>query len=337
MEIKVGEIVKISISLIEADPNQPRDAYEKGSPAYIEHIAKLKESIKAAGQDEPIHVRKHPSKEGMFMVVNGETRFIAVKSLGRTEIPCILKEYKNEDEVWLAQTRSNAQRKGLNCLTDLRNYQAAAIKGEGLLKQMCQQNGEKVGAVREKIKILALPENLLILWEKKQVTEETCQYILKQDMPLSWFEELIPLITAKTTKESKRKITAFVATKQQKSVFHDAIGLDSSDNSQETVIFKRDNSSDYKKSLNNILSQYESALKIMKDIAPKGKILGDACGKMRGGGGVKKGKGKNNQEVGYNYALNTLKEMINICTKLQNDIGVIAASSEIKTELKKAA
>ena len=327
MEIKVGEIVKISISLIEADPNQPRDPYEKGSPAYIEHIEKLKQSIKAAGQDEPIHVRKHPSKEGMFMIVNGETRFIAVKSLGRNEIPCILKEYKNDDEVWLAQTRSNAQRKGLNCLTDLRNYQAAAIKGEGLLKQMCQQNGEKVGAVREKIKILALPENLLILWEKKQVTEETCQYILKQDIPSSWFEELIPLITGKTTKESKRKIAAFVATKKQKSVFHDAIGLDSDNSQTEAVPFKRDNSSEYRKTLNNALSQYETALKTLRGLENKGAILGDACGKMRGGG-VK--KGKNNPEKGYDYGINTLKEIIKICEKLQSNIGVLKASLELK-------
>lgn len=77
-----GEIVRILLSLIDRDPDQPR---------FAENVdTDLAGSFKAHGwfPDEPLRVRPHPHHPDRFMLVNGERRYAGAKAAGLKEALC---------------------------------------------------------------------------------------------------------------------------------------------------------------------------------------------------------------------------------------------------------
>lgn len=327
-------IIMVPIDKIVPDPNQPIDLYEKGSEAYKEHLEKLTESIKVDGLYEPIHIRIHPTKEEMYMIVNGETIWTAKRNLSHKEIACVVKTFKNEDEVWLAQTRSNAQRKGFNSLTDLRNYKSSLDKKNGdesLFKAMCRQNGFKPTTIKKKLKLLSLPEDVLILWEQKELPEATCHYILTIGLTSKQSLEILGTIRDKPFKKAKGIINAFIAKEKQESLFYQ--GAKATEKQKPKNEEKQKSKKD-RQYLHLCLGKSESFFKKVDElsrIAEQGKYIPYAFGKQRSGKVKKKGN-RNNPDVGYDKLLAHIKETRKLLDTLEQqtlDLKV-AATPQIK-------
>ena len=105
--------VSVPIDTVIPDPNQPRKNF--GGPEDKELTA----NIKVHGLLQPIAVR--PDGNGMLVVIAGERRWRACKTLGWTEIPVIIHEnIKHLQEVQISE---NLHRKNLTALEEAQTYQ----------------------------------------------------------------------------------------------------------------------------------------------------------------------------------------------------------------------
>ena len=82
------QIQNLNIEKVIPDPLQPRKTFNELL------LKELSESIKKHGVLQPITVRKSGSEH---IIVMGERRYRASKLAGKKTIPCIVREYKNND------------------------------------------------------------------------------------------------------------------------------------------------------------------------------------------------------------------------------------------------
>ena len=94
----------ININDIKPNKDQPRKTFDE------EKIGELAESIKEHGLIQPVVLRK--SGKG-YEIVAGERRWRACRKAGLKEIPCIIKELTDEENMLIAIIE-NMQREDLN-------------------------------------------------------------------------------------------------------------------------------------------------------------------------------------------------------------------------------
>ncbi len=100
-----GESFRLSISLIDEDPNQPRTS---GNPGFSEEsINELAETIRERGVKSPISVRE--AGNGRYIINHGARRFRASIIAGLKEIPAVI----DNDYTKLDQVIENIQRNNL--------------------------------------------------------------------------------------------------------------------------------------------------------------------------------------------------------------------------------
>ena len=82
------KIQTIKIGNIKPNPNQPRKYFDE------EKLKELSESIKENGVIQPLIVQQDGTK---YMIIAGERRYRASKLAGIEELPCIVKNYTDEE------------------------------------------------------------------------------------------------------------------------------------------------------------------------------------------------------------------------------------------------
>ena len=98
-------IQEIPVNQIDANPNQPRKAFNE------ETLKKLEQSIKKYGVVQPVIVRKKDN--GNYELIAGERRLRAAKNAQFEKIPVVIKEYDNRESAEIALIE-NLQREDLN-------------------------------------------------------------------------------------------------------------------------------------------------------------------------------------------------------------------------------
>ena len=95
----------IDISLIYANPNQPRKNFDETA------LKELASSIKMHGVIQPIVLNK--AEDGKYMIIAGERRWRASKIAGLTQVPAFIRNYtpKQIKEIAIIE---NLQREDLN-------------------------------------------------------------------------------------------------------------------------------------------------------------------------------------------------------------------------------
>lgn len=99
-----GEAIRIALSDIEEDTNQPRRHFDE---AEMESLA---ESIRERGVLQPIVVR--PAVEGRYLLVMGARRLRASRMAGLAQVPAIIRRAEEDD--YAAQVVENQQRSNLS-------------------------------------------------------------------------------------------------------------------------------------------------------------------------------------------------------------------------------
>ena len=100
------EIVDIELSKIKVDVNQPRSEFDD------EKLQELANSIKEQGLLHPITVEKIANNK--FQITTGERRFRAFKLLKSRNIPCIVREFKSDEQRYAVQIVENIVREDLS-------------------------------------------------------------------------------------------------------------------------------------------------------------------------------------------------------------------------------
>jgi hypothetical protein len=95
------DVISIPISSIKFEPSEETLEFK-------ESINRLKDSIQQQGLFHPITVR--PLQDGTHLLASGEKRLLALKALGATEIPCVIRAVESGESEELTHIHENLMR-----------------------------------------------------------------------------------------------------------------------------------------------------------------------------------------------------------------------------------
>lgn len=151
----------LPIAEIEPDKNQPRKHFEP------ESLAELAESIRQHGVLQPITVRPNPA--GGYQIIAGERRWRAAREAGLTEIPAIVREVSDQDAMELALIE-NLQREDLNPVEEAFGYRQLIDRCGLTQEQAAARVSKSRPAVANALRLLALPEEVLTLLRRGEIS-----------------------------------------------------------------------------------------------------------------------------------------------------------------------
>jgi ParB family chromosome partitioning protein len=146
-----GGWMAIPLSVIEEDPNQPR---QLNSPDFsVESISALAETIRSRGVKTPISVKRHPTAEGRYVINHGARRYRASLLAGKEYIPAFVDDDHNEDD----QVIENIHRAGLSAreVADYIGRELAKGRKKG---EIAKAIGVSPAYITQHVTLLDLPE-----------------------------------------------------------------------------------------------------------------------------------------------------------------------------------
>ena len=175
LEVLIGgtpapsELLEIPVDAIHPNPKQPRKRFdgEAGSG--------LAESIKREGVIQPLLVR--PRAAGGYEIVAGERRWRAARDAGHATVPAVVRETDDRDTLLLGLIE-NVAREQLTPVEEARAY-AVLIDEFGLsLGDVAERVGRSKPSVSNRIRLLELPDDVLGMVERGQLTEGHARAVL---------------------------------------------------------------------------------------------------------------------------------------------------------------
>lgn len=159
-DIHNGEVEKIDIDKIYANPNQPRKNFDK------ESLNELTESIRLHGLIQPIVVNK--TNDG-YMIIAGERRYRACLNCGLKEIDAIVKEYTDK-QIAEISIIENLQREDLNPVEVAKGIKRLMDEYGLTQEKVSERLGKSRSAIANLLRILSLYPEVLDLVEKGKVS-----------------------------------------------------------------------------------------------------------------------------------------------------------------------
>lgn len=183
---------KSVVKLVDIEPNkeQPRKNFNK------ESLEELAESIKEHGLLQPILVTE--IKNGRYRIISGERRWRASRLAGLTEVPVIVKELSKQQIMEIALIE-NLQREDLSAIEEARGYDTL-MKEFGLTQEaVAKRVGKSRPAVANALRILSLPDFVLSLLEKNELSAGQARSLIpiKEKLSEEDFKNLVETVKAK--------------------------------------------------------------------------------------------------------------------------------------------
>lgn len=171
-DAKLSNLREISLDKIEADAEQPRKAFEE------EAMQALAQSIKAHGVLQPIVViRKGPK----YHIVAGERRYRASKIAGLKTVPAIVRTLNAQHQLELSLIE-NVQRQDLNVIEIATAYLKLREQFNMSLGEISQRvSGKTPGAISNTIRLLKLPESVIVALKNGELTEGQAKPLIGMD------------------------------------------------------------------------------------------------------------------------------------------------------------
>lgn len=140
----------ININDIKPNKDQPRKTFDE------EKIGELAESIKEHGLIQPVVLRK--SGKG-YEIVAGERRWRACRKAGLKEIPCIIKELTDEENMLIAIIE-NMQREDLNPIEEAEGISQMVTVFGMTQEQVSKSVGKSRPYITNVLRLLKLPQEV---------------------------------------------------------------------------------------------------------------------------------------------------------------------------------
>ena len=169
MEDSSKSAVKLKINEIEPNREQPRKSFDD------EALEELANSISTHGVIQPLLVR--PLPDGGYRLVAGERRWRASRMAGLTEVPVVIREMSDSEEMELALVE-NLQREDLNPIEEAQGL-SLLMETYGLTQeQAAKRVGKSRPAVANSMRLLSLPQEVLALVERGELSAGHARTIL---------------------------------------------------------------------------------------------------------------------------------------------------------------
>ncbi len=149
-------VTVLKISDVEPNRKQARTQFDENA------LLELADSIGRHGILQPIAVRRKAN--GFYEIIAGERRWRASKMAGLNEIPAIVKEVDEQIATELSLIE-NLQRENLNAAEEARGYRDLMERFGLTQEEAAERVGKSRAAVANILRILKLPESVLVLVE----------------------------------------------------------------------------------------------------------------------------------------------------------------------------
>ncbi|MDO4396470.1 MAG: ParB/RepB/Spo0J family partition protein, partial [Clostridia bacterium] len=196
-KVSDNSIVYININDIKPNENQPRKVFNE------EKISELADSIIEHGIIQPLVVRKHGRG---YEIVAGERRWRASRKAELKEVPCIIRDFTDEENMLVAIIE-NMQREDLNPIEEAEGINQM-IKTYGLTQEEVSKSVSKSRPyITNALRLLKLPENVqslvtegrissgharaLIPVTDNKVQQDICDRIINEGLSVRKVEEIV--------------------------------------------------------------------------------------------------------------------------------------------------
>ena len=208
-----GDVLRIPVDLIEANPFQPRMEFDDQA------LEELCDSIRTFGLIQPISVRKNGDR---YQIISGERRFRASVMAEMDVIPAYVRAADDQGMLEMAIVE-NIQRQDLDPIEVAMSYQRLMDECNLTQEMMAQRVGKKRASVANYLRLLKLPTKVqhdlktgllstghakvLLGVEDPHIQELLCDLVIKDGLSVRQLEEKVH----KLSKDENTK----AATKQQ--------------------------------------------------------------------------------------------------------------------------
>ena len=143
-----ARFAEVAVDSIQPNPKQPRTVFDE------EALAELKTSIDEVGFLQPIVVRETAPQQ--YELVMGERRWRAAQALGRSVIPAIIRDTK-DDAMLRDALLENIHRADLNPLEEAAAYQQLLDEFGATHEELAKRIGRSRPQISNTIRLLNLP------------------------------------------------------------------------------------------------------------------------------------------------------------------------------------
>ena len=157
----LGSVAMLPVSVIEANPFQPRTVFDE------ESLLELVQSIKELGIIQPVTVRKMGYDQ--FQLISGERRFRASQIAGLTEIPAYIRVANDQAMLEMALVE-NIQRRNLDAIEIAISYQRLIDECSLTQEALSDRVGKKRATITNYIRLLRLPPEIQMALRKNEIT-----------------------------------------------------------------------------------------------------------------------------------------------------------------------
>ena len=200
MESKQESKTTVKISRITPRGDQPRKNFDENA------LQILADSIREHGVIQPIVLREIDGLDENYEIIAGERRWRAAKMAGLDEIPAVI---MTGDELKVAEVAliENVQRKDLNPIEEAMAYRTLIERFGLKQEEVAAQAGKSRSAVANMLRLLELPDDVLIMVQEERLSMGHARAILG----LEDDEKMLSLAEMAAEKElSVREVEALV-------------------------------------------------------------------------------------------------------------------------------
>ncbi len=175
LEVLIGgndataELVELPVEAIHPNPRQPRRRFEADA------ASGLAESVKAQGVIQPVLVRPRPA--GGYELIAGERRWRAAREAGVAIVPAVVRAAADRDSLLLALVE-NVAREQLSAVEEARAYAVLQDEFGFSLGEVAERVGRSKPSVSNRLRLLELPDDVLGMVERGQLTEGHARAVL---------------------------------------------------------------------------------------------------------------------------------------------------------------
>lgn len=163
-------VQKLVVTEVVANPEQPRKVFDDAA------LAELATSIKNYGVLQPIIVSPAKSGQG-YMIIAGERRWRAAQQAGLKQIPAIIREPKDLENLEIALIE-NVQRVDLNPIEQAISIERLHQQFNMTYTAIAERMGKAVSTLNNLVRLLQLPEAAREALEAGTISEGHARAIL---------------------------------------------------------------------------------------------------------------------------------------------------------------
>jgi len=208
-----NSVSEIDIIKIKVNPLQPREDFDE------EKLSELADSIKHNGLIQPITVKQDGND---FILISGERRLRAAKSIGLEKIPAYIYEKpadSNESMLELALIE-NIQRENLNPMELSDSYQRLIDEHDLTQEQISEKVSKQRSTVANFLRLQKLPVEIKASLRRNEISEAHARLLLRvdilEDQLVLWKRIINENITVKNLEEITKKNLKKTRTKKIK-------------------------------------------------------------------------------------------------------------------------